>query len=119
MTLGAHEAMKTWYSNAAVLRIPTDEFDMETVSFTYGDMFAVMNPALDTGEPYRGQVYTYSEIVEVIAEYGFPKPTDYHARRDNWQYNGVYLNQLLKYVEAHIWCDDVPLKYRKMWERNR
>jgi hypothetical protein len=84
MTLSAHEAMKTWYSNAAVLRIPTDEFDMETVSFTYGDMFAVMNLVLDTGEPYWGQVYTYLEIIEVIAEYGFPEPSYYNARRDNW-----------------------------------
>jgi hypothetical protein len=116
MTLGVHDAMKTWFGDAAVLRIPADEFDLDTVSFTYGDMFAVMNPALNTGEPYWGQVYTYPEIVEVIVEYGFPEPTDYNARRDNWKLGGVYLNQLLKYVEAHIWSDDVTRKYREMWE---
>jgi hypothetical protein len=116
MTLGAHDAMKTWFENASVLRIPADEFDMQTVSFTYGDMFAVMNPTLNTGEPYWGQVYTYAEILDVIAAYGFPEPTDYNARLENWKHNGVYLNELLKYVEAHIWSDDVPEKYRAMWK---
>ncbi|MDR0897781.1 MAG: hypothetical protein LBN04_07985 [Oscillospiraceae bacterium] len=103
MTLGRHDAMKTCYANAAVLRLPIDAFDVSTVSFTYGDMFAAMNPALSTGQPYWGQVYTYPEIVEVIAEYGFPEPTDYNARRDHWQYKGVPLNHLLKYVEAQVW----------------
>ena len=39
-TLGANESMKTWKKKPAVLIIPVSEFDLDAVSFTYGDSFA-------------------------------------------------------------------------------
>ena len=33
-TLGENEGMKTWYTNTSFIKIPIEEFDLHTVSFT-------------------------------------------------------------------------------------
>ena len=62
--------METWFENVGCIKIPVSQIDLDTVSFTYGDMFPVFKRALDTGEEYWGQVYRYDEMVKLIEKTG-------------------------------------------------
>jgi len=84
------------------------------VSFSYGDSFAVFNPALFGAEEYWNKLYFADEILEVINRNGFPPYVEYDFKR------GIYptdksINHHLKYVEAHVWDDEVINKYRIKW----
>ncbi len=114
MTLGEDPYMNTWYNEPESIKIHISEFDLSTVSFTYGDMFPVFNPELDDGMEYRGNVYFFDEIVGLIEKYGYPEKINY-SFRDGIFPKDAPVNHYLKYVEAHVWSDDVPEKYRKQW----
>lgn len=114
MFLGEHRQWESAYENPAVLRIPMDEFDPLTVSFTYGDSFAVLNAELFAKEEYWNKIYFADEILEVIARLGFPPYVEYDFKL------GIYptdrhINNHLKYVEAHVWADNVLSSYRNQW----
>jgi hypothetical protein len=110
-TLGANEGMKTWFDEPDWLKIPVSEFESDTVSFTYGDSFAVFNPALDTGEEWRGKVFRYDEILKLIDKYGFPEDPPYDMKNRIFP-EGRHINHCLKFIEAHVWSDTVLDKYR-------
>jgi hypothetical protein len=57
------------------------------------------------GAEYRRQIYTYDEILGLIEKYGLPQH----------KWSGSIFAQPA-YVEAHIWSDDVPKKYRGIWK---
>ncbi|MCL2884999.1 MAG: hypothetical protein FWF49_05905 [Oscillospiraceae bacterium] len=103
--------MKTWFEHPAWIKIPVEEFDPDTVSFTYGDSFAVLNPVLDTGEPWWGNVCRYSDIVKLIEKYGFPDDPPYDMRRRIFPLDKP-INDCRKFIEAHVWDDAVLDKYR-------
>ncbi|WP_256720471.1 MULTISPECIES: hypothetical protein [Paenibacillus] len=63
MTLGPCEWIKRWYQNGRELKIPLDDVDPETISFTYGDLFPTMR--YKDGKPYRGKVYLKNEILRL------------------------------------------------------
>jgi hypothetical protein len=116
MFLGPHRQWRSAYERPAVLKIPLHEFDPLTVSFTYGDSFAALNPALSGEEEYWGKVYFADEILGVIARHGYPPHVKYNFKR------GIFpkhkpINDHLLYVEAHIWSDEVPDKYRAHWKK--
>ena len=96
--------LSTWHENSAFIKIPIEEFDLRTVSFTYGDSFPTFSPwpRDDDWKEYRRKLYTYDEILEVIAKYGLPQ---------DWNDDGRFGPE--RYVEAHIWSDDVIGKYQK------
>jgi hypothetical protein len=80
------------------------EFDIHTVSFTYGDMFPTFSDRVTDDAEYRSQVYTYDEIIRLIDKYGLPQ----------YKWNDPIFGQPA-YVEAQIWSDDVPKKYREAY----
>ena len=83
------------------IKISVEEFDMSTVSFTYGDSMQHADPGPFNDKPYKYQVYTYDEILKIIKEYGWI------TYRDDWNWN------MPCYIEAQLWSD-VPIeKYRK------
>ena len=94
--------LSTWYENSAFIKIPMEEFDLRTVSFTYGDSHPTFSDRVNDGKEYRKKLYTYDEIIEVIAKYGLPQ---------DWNDDGRFGPE--RYVEAHIWSDDVIGKYLK------
>lgn len=114
MMLGEHRQWASAYDDAAVITIPLDEFDPLTVSFTYGDSFAIFNPALKGEEEYWSQVYFATEILEVIGRHGFPPHVAYDFKRGIYP-KDKHINHHLKYVEAHVWNDDVISKHRAIW----
>jgi hypothetical protein len=100
MVVGACEWLKTWYRDAAFVRIPAAEFDMSAVSFSYGDMFPTFSPRVNDGKEYRRRVYTFEEILELIGRYGLPQ---------EWNEDGRSGPE--RYVEAHVWSDDCLRAY--------
>jgi len=111
-----HRQWRSAYEHPAVVKIPLSEFDPLTVSFTYGDSFAVFNPALYGGEEYWGKVYFADEILGVIARHGYPPHVRYDFKRGIYP-KGVHINDTLRYVEAHVWSDEVVERYRERWKR--
>jgi hypothetical protein len=95
--------LSTWFENSAHIKIPIEEFDLKTVSFTYGDSHPVFSPRPNKmdGKEYRKRLYTYDEILEVIKKYGLPQDLN-----DDGRYGPE------RYIEAHIWNDEIIDKYR-------
>jgi len=105
-SLGANKGIGTWFENAAVIKIPIEEIDLATVSFTYGDTLAVFNSKLDTGEEWWGKVYAYDGILKIIDKYGYPEDVEYDGAKGILP-KDKSLGHYLKYIEAHVWCDEV------------
>lgn len=93
--------LSTWYENSAFLRIPIEEFDRKAISFTYGDSMPTFSSVINDGKEYRHKLYTYDEILKVIEKYGLPQ---------DWNDDGKFGPE--RYIEAHIWSDEVIKKYR-------
>ena len=64
--------LASWYEDSACIRIPIEAFDLATISFTYGDSHPTFSPwpRDDDWKEYRRKLYTYQEIVDIIAKYG-------------------------------------------------
>lgn len=86
--------LSTWYEDCAVIKIPIEEFDTETLSFTYGDSHPTFSPRIKDGKEYRHKLYTYQEILKVIDKYGLPQ---------DWNDDGRFDPE--RYVEVHVWSD--------------
>lgn len=71
MTLGECKWIQEWYRDGKVLRIDLEKFSSETISFSYGDLFPTMR--YKDSQEYRGQIYTKSEIMDLIKRYGLPQ----------------------------------------------
>jgi len=95
MIVGACPWVMSWYANGRELRIPLGEFNIENVSFTYGDTFPAMRFVDD--KPHRGQVYTLAELSGLIEQYGLPQ---------EWNPDGNLGPD--RYIEAQVW-DNAPL----------
>jgi len=71
MIIGKCDFCKTWYKCADYIEIPIEEFDMNTVSFTYGDTFPTFDPTHGDKSEYRQKIYTYDEIKNIIVQIFF------------------------------------------------
>ena len=111
MFLGEHPQWESAYENPAVIKIPLHEFNPLTVSFTYGDSFAVLNPALYGPEEYWNKIYFIDEIFAVIERNGFPPHVEYDFKQGIYP-TDKHINDYLKYVEAHVWDDNILNKYK-------
>mgnify|MGYP000863908596 CR=1 FL=1 len=92
LVVGECPWLLTWYKCGQELRVPIDLFSGDIVSFTYGDLFPTMR-YLD-GKPYRCQVYTLSELPDLIKTYGLPQ---------EWNRDGRHGPE--RYIEAQLWSD--------------
>lgn len=98
MVVGECAWLQTWYKQGCFVKIPINTFKPETISFSYGDLFPTFSPRVNDQKEYRRQIYTLSEIVEIIEKYGFPQ---------DWNIDGKYGPE--RYIEVQVW-DDQPLK---------
>ncbi len=92
--------LATWFEHSEYIKIDIKEFDISTISFTYGDSHPTFSSRINDGKEYRKKLYTYDEILEIIDKYGYPQ---------EWNNDGAYGPE--RYIEAHIWSDDVIKKY--------
>lgn len=93
--------LSTWFENSTFIKIPIEEFEINTISFTYGDSMPTFSPTINDGKEYRKKLYTYEEILKIIDKYGLPQ---------DWNDDGKYGPE--RYVEAHVWSDETINKYR-------
>lgn len=93
--------LATWYEESGHIKIPVEEFDLKTVSFTYGDSMPTFSDRVNDGKEYRKKLYTYEEILKVIEKYGLPQ---------EWNDDGRLGPE--RYIEAHVWSDKTIDKYR-------
>lgn len=102
MTLGHSPWLSTWFERCAVIKIPIEEFDSRTLSFTYGDSHPIFSPRPNRcdGREYRRKLYTYEEILRLIDRYGYPQ---------DWNDDGKYGPE--RYIEAHVWSDETVGRY--------
>lgn len=99
MVIGECPWLLTWFEHSEYVKIPITEFDMKTVSFTYGDTFPTFSPHVTDNLEYRRQVYTYDEILCMIEKYGMPQ----HLSTET-----IYAQP--RYIEAQVWSD-IPINY--------
>ncbi len=92
--------LSTWYEEGAFVRIPAEEFDKSTISFTYGDSMPAFSPLVNDGKEYRQRLYTYEEILQVIGKYGLPQ---------DWNDDGRLGPE--RYIEVQVWSDEVIGRY--------
>ncbi|MCL2498805.1 MAG: hypothetical protein FWE90_00535 [Defluviitaleaceae bacterium] len=88
-----------WFLDFGVVKIPFEEFDNDTVSFTYGDSFPTFKPIFDEAPEY--ELYTYDEITNVIKNRGIPL----RFVEDRPWYEPSY-------IEAQVWSDEIINNYR-------
>lgn len=100
MVIGHSPWLYSWYENPGVIKIPIEEFDLSSVSFTYGDSHPTFSAKVNDGKEYRRKLYTYDEILKLIEKYGYPQ---------DWNDDGKYGPE--RYIEAHIWSDRTIQKY--------
>ena len=58
LTYGECDWFYDWYKETQVIKIPIYKIDINTISFTYGDLFPTMR--YNDGKPYRKNIYTYT-----------------------------------------------------------
>ena len=92
--------LSTWFEQSEYIRIPIEEFDLRTVSFTYGDSMPTFSDKCADGKEYRKKLYTYEEILKIIDKYGLPQ---------DWNDDGKHGPE--RYIEAHIWSDTPITRY--------
>lgn len=102
MIVGECDYCRSWYREPRFIRIPIEEVDLDTVSFTYGDSFPTFDPTHGDTAEYRQNVYTFDEIKEIIRKYGWPKHVACDEDVPYWQ---------PRYVEAQLWSDVPPGKF--------
>ncbi len=100
MVAGYSPWLYSWYEQPAYIKIPIEEFDLKTVSFTYGDSMPTFSDKVNDGKEYRKKLYTYVEILELIDRYGLPQ---------EWNDDGAYGPE--RYIEAHVWSDRTVKRY--------
>lgn len=93
--------LSTWYENSAYIKIPIEEFDVETLSFTYGDSHPTFSPRVKDNKEYRRKLYNYDEILTVIDKYGLPQ---------EWNADGRFGPE--RYIEVQVWSDEVISRYQ-------
>lgn len=96
MVVEACPWLASWYENSEFICIPITKFDTRTISFTYGDSHPTFSNRITDGKEYRKQLYTYEEILQIIDKYGYPQ---------EWNCEGKYGPE--RYIEAHIWSNEV------------
>lgn len=73
MVVGECKFLEGWYENSAYIKINIDEFDKNTISFTYGDSHQTFSDKINDNKEYRKKLYTYDEILDIIDRYGLPQ----------------------------------------------
>lgn len=100
MTFGYSPWLWSWFEQPACIRIPVEEFDMSTVSFTYGDSMPTFSDRVTDGREYRKKLYTYDEMIRLVERYGYPQ---------RWNDDGHFGPE--RYIEACVWSDETVGRY--------
>jgi hypothetical protein len=98
MVVGECEWLSSWYEEGEAVQIHISSFNTDRLSFSYGDLFPTFSPKVNDGKEYRGNIYTYKEMLQLIHKYGLPQV---------WNKDGARGPE--RYIEVQVW-DDEALK---------
>ena len=101
LVIGHSPWLYSWYDEPDFIKIPIEEFDTNTLSFTYGDSMPTFSSRVNDGREYRKKLYTYPEILKIVEKYGLPQ---------EWNNDGKFGPE--RYVEVHVWSDETIGRYR-------
>ena len=59
MVVEQSQWLNDWYENSAHIKIPIKEFDLKSISFTYGDSHPTFSERVQDGKEYRKKLYPY------------------------------------------------------------
>ena len=99
MVIGECEWLQSWYKEGEYERIHISKFKLDTISFSYGDLFPTFSLHVTDNREYRKNVYTYEEIIVLIQKYGLPQ---------YWNEDGRYGPE--RYIEVQVWSDEQLMK---------
>ena len=105
LVLGHSPWLSTWFERPEWIKIPIEEFDLRTISFTYGDSMPTFSDSITDGREYRKKLYLYEEILKIIQKYGLPQ---------DWNDDGAHGPE--RYIEVHVWSDKIIDQYIRAWE---
>lgn len=106
MVVGDCPWLHTWYENCDWIRIPAEEFDCRSLSFTYGDSHPTFSPRVNDGREYRKKLYDWQGIQQIMEKYGLPQ---------EWNPDGKFGPE--RYVEVHVWSDEIVARYRYLYDK--
>jgi hypothetical protein len=92
--VGESQYLEGRLAKPAVLRVPIEAFDVNTLTFTFGDLVAAFDDPGMRSKPYGATVFTYAEILEMIRRYGLPQI---------WNEQGKHGPE--RYIQAQCWMD--------------
>lgn len=101
MVVGECPWLNSWYKESSHVKIPISDFDINTLSFTYGDTFPTFSDKITDDLEYRKTVYTYDEILKIIEKYGLPQ--------EKWT-KQIFAQPA--YIEVQVWSDKPIMQYR-------
>lgn len=101
MVVGECPWLYSWFEQPDFIKIHISEFDLSTLSFTYGDMHPTFSRRINDGREYRKKLYKYEDILELIDKYGLPQ---------EWNPDGKSGPE--RYIEVQVWSDETINRYR-------
>jgi len=109
--LGASKWWKNFCDHDEI-RIPLDNIDHRSISFTYPDSFTSMGITRRFGikyeaRPYHGKVFLLHELQDVIDEFGMPEDIPL------LDYSEYHKENLETYIEVQVWSDEPVISYTR------
>lgn len=86
--------MEKWYEEPMCIEISIEDFDLRTVSFTYGDSHPTFSGNMKDGKEYRNKLYDYEGIQKIIEKYGLPQ-----------EWNPEFELGPECYIEVQVWSN--------------
>ena len=77
------------------VELSLEEFDLDAISFTYGDSIPTFMEEFQDKKEYRSQVYAFSEIIALINKYGMPNVWNEYEKFGPENY-----------IEVQVWSDE-------------
>ena len=59
MVVEQSQWLNNWYENSSYIKISIEEFDLKSISFTYGDSHLTFSERVQDGKEYRKKLYPY------------------------------------------------------------
>ena len=104
--LGESLWFKHLNQNHAEIRIPIEELNPATVSFTFPDSYVALS---SNTKPYHGKVFLLCELESIVRKYGLP------ADDVSLDYKNYWLGNFEKYIEFQVWEDVIVQPFIKLF----
>ncbi len=85
MVVEQSQWLNDWYENSAHIKIPIKEFDLKSISFTYGDSHHTFSERVQDGKEYRMKLYPYLTADRSVGKIQVSNQTHGGGGRSGWK----------------------------------